>query len=164
MLAKIFVLLCAIHAEFCAAEWRDIGRGCAGSKGNHFALLTNRGASGFVKAFRLTHTRGKIGCYAGARTNWGCDSQHRTNMYATDVNNVVMYPSPVLTKSYKNGGWYHLPGYRENSPQLVFSDVGTRFIYSGQQMRVWYGEDLYGYSEHDNHGLTCFKAQLYFVQ
>ncbi|XP_028411435.1 uncharacterized protein LOC114533995 [Dendronephthya gigantea] len=145
------------------AGWREIGTGCVGSRGNHFALLTYKETSGFVSAFRLTHVRGRIGCSAGARTNWGCNSRHRTNMYVTDINNVVMYPSPVLTKPYQKGGWYHLPGYDENSPKLVFSDVGTRFIYSGQQIRVWYGEDLYGYTEADNHGLTCFKAELYFL-
>ena len=116
-----------------------------------------------MTAFKLTHVRGKIGCYAGGNTNWGCNGQHRTNMYVTDVKNIVMYPSPVLVKPYQDGGWYHMPGYFENSNQLVFSNVGTRYMYNGQQMRVWYGEDLYGYTEGDNHGYTCFHAEIYFT-
>jgi hypothetical protein len=77
--------------------------------------------------------------------------------------NVIMYPSPVLTKPFQAGGWYHLAGYHQNSPQLVFDDVGTRYIYKNQQMRVWYGEDLYGYTENDNRGRVCFRAFFYFV-
>jgi hypothetical protein len=84
-------------------------------------------------------------------------------MYVTDVKNIVMYPSPVLVKPYQSGGWYHIPGYFANSHQLAFSDVGPRYMYSGHQMRVWYGEDLYGYTESDNHGLTCFKAEIFVV-
>ena len=79
-------------------------------------------------------------------------------MYVTDINNFVMYPSPVLTKPFQAGGWYRLPGYSFNSPFLVLSDVGTRFIYHGQTIVVWYGEDLYNYTEGDNHGLTCFNV------
>ncbi|XP_028390700.1 uncharacterized protein LOC114515610 [Dendronephthya gigantea] len=150
--------------ELSDGRWRNIGKGCAGARDNKFASLTYKGPPGFVSAFRLTHTHGKVGCVGSAKTNWGCNGHYRTDMYVTDVRNAVMYPSRVLTKPHHHGGWYHLPGYFENSPQLVFSDVGTRFIYRGQQMRVWYGEDLYGYTEHDNHGSTCFTAELYFVK
>ena len=85
-------------------------------------------------------------------------------MYVTDIYNAVMYPSPVLTKPFQSGGWYQLAGYNHVSPFLVFSDVGTRFIYHDQRIRVWYGEDLYNYSEGDNHGRTCFDVFLHFVQ
>ena len=54
-----------------------------------------------------------------------------------------MHPLPVLTQPYQSGRWYRLPGYGHNSPQLVFSDVGTRFIYQNQDIQIWYGEDLY---------------------
>ena len=143
--------------------WVLIGYDCAGSKHNDFATFTYRGNNGFVNAIKLVHRSGKIGCHAKAHTNWGCSSNHRTNMYVTDIYNAVMYPSPVLTKPFQSGGWYHLPGYNHVSPFLVFSDVGTRFIYGGQTMRVWYGEDLYNYTEGDNHGFTCFQVYLHFV-
>ena len=134
-----------------------------GAKGDKFKSLKYPGPSGFVRAFRMFHTHKNIGCYKGARSNWGCSFHHRTNMYVTDVFNIVMYPSPVLTKPYQSGGWYRLPGYYTNSPQLGFSDVGTRFIYQNQEIRIWYGEDLYGHTEKDNHGETCFVAEFYFV-
>ena len=148
---------------FFIAGWRNIGHGCVGARNNKFLHLKYGGQSGFVRAFRMIHTGQKLGCTLSAKSNWGCSNHHRTNMYVTDLFNKVMYPSPVLTKPYQSGGWYHLPGYYTNSRQLVFSDVGTRFIYRNQDMRVWYGEDLYGYTESDNHGVTCFIAQFYFV-
>ncbi|XP_028412463.1 uncharacterized protein LOC114535291 [Dendronephthya gigantea] len=162
MLAKTFLLLCGIHAAFCAAEWRTVGYGCVGARDTKFLALRYTGQSGFVSAFRMTHTSGKLGCYQAAQSNWGCNHQG-LNMFVTDTENTIMYPSPVLTKPYKAGGWYRLPGYYHNSPQLVLSDVGTRFIYQNQAIRIWYGEDLYDYTESDNHGKTCFKAHFYFV-
>ena len=149
-------------AAFLGFGWKSIGTGCVSARGNHFKLFTYHGPSGFVRALRLTHQSGKIGCAPGQFSNWGCNHVYRTNMFVTDVKNVVMYPSTVLVKTAV-GGWYLLPGYIENSPNLVFSDVGDRYIYNGQQMRVWYGEDLYDHTEYDNHGHTCFKVELYFV-
>ena len=33
-------------------------------------------------------------------------------------------------------------------------------IFSGEELRVWFGEDLVGYTESDNHGTSC--ADVYF--
>jgi hypothetical protein len=81
-------------------------------------------------------------------------------LFISDTRNQRIYPSPTLI-STRTGGWYDLPGYGPNSPELVFSDPGFRYLYYGQKMRIWYGEDLYNYTEGDNHGYTCMDVYVY---
>ena len=121
-----------------------IGTGCVSARGNHFKMFTYRGPSGFVRALRLTHQSGKIGCAPWRFSNWGCDHVHRTNKFVTDIKNVVMYPSTVLVNLAGAGGWYQLPGYFENSPNLVFSDVGDAYFDSvdGRTSPRWSSNSL----------------------
>jgi hypothetical protein len=70
-----------------------------------------------------------------------------------------MYPSPKLIKVQH--GWYILHEYDAHAHELVFSDAGFRNLYNGLRMRIWYGEDLYDYSEADNHGRTCMDIYVY---
>ena len=81
-------------------------------------------------------------------------------VFILDTRNKRIYPSPTLV-SLRLGGWYDLPGYGMNSPELVFSDPGFRYLYSGQKLRIWYGEDLFDYTESDNHGFTCMDVYVY---
>ena len=76
-----------------------------------------------------------------------------------DATNQLMYPSPKLIKVQH--GWYILHGYDAHAHELVFSDAGFRNLYNGLRMRIWYGEDLYDYSEADNHGRTCMNIYVY---
>lgn len=78
----------------------------------------------------------KVGCYAAAQSNWGCNDKLPGNMFVTDIFNAIMYSSNVLINLFHTGGWYRLPGYGHNSLQLVFSDVDTRFIYKNQDIRI----------------------------
>lgn len=71
-----------------------------------------------------------------------------------------MYPHPSLVR-LQRGGKYDLPGYGLYSPQLVFSDPGFHYLYYGQRMRIWYGEDLFNYTEKDNHGFTCMDVYVF---
>ena len=81
-------------------------------------------------------------------------------LFISDTRNKVIYPSPSLI-SLHTGGWYDLPGYSKNSPEIVFSDQGFRYLSNGQKIRIWYGEDLFGWTESDNHGFTCMDVYVY---
>ena len=61
--------------------------------------------------------------------------------------------------SLRRNGWYDLPGYSWNSPELVLT--GLHHLTTGQTIRIWYGEDLYDRSEHDNHGFTCIDVHIF---
>jgi hypothetical protein len=82
-------------------------------------------------------------------------------LFISDTRNKRVYPSPTLISTRTGGSWYDLPGYGPNSPELVFSDPGFRYLYKGQTMRIWYGEDLHDWTEHDNHGFTCMDVYVY---
>ena len=81
----------------------------------------------------------------------------------SDTRNKRIYPSPTLI-SLRTGGWYDLPGYGRYSSELVFSDPGFSYLPRGRRMRIWYGEDLFNFTEGDNHGFTCMDVYVYVVK
>ena len=143
-----------------AGSWMYIGYGCVGARDNKFKEITYRRTSRFVGAIKLVRRNGHIGCHGGSWTYWGCHV-HGLNMLVTDPDNKILYPSPRLV-TFRTGGWYKLPGYTPFSPELVFSDFGyPKYLKKGDKLRIWYAEDLYGYTEGDNHGSTCMYIYAY---
>ena len=78
----------------------------------------------------------------------------------SDTGNKRIFPSPTFVTP-GSGNWYALPGYAENSPFLTFDVPGYKWLYNGQKFRVWYGEDLVDFTEHDNVGQTCMNVDIY---
>ena len=61
--------------------------------------------------------------------------------------------APISTD---NGGWYSLVGYTTSSSVLVFcASKKPHCIFANTELRLWYGEDLRGFTEGDNGGKTC---------
>ena len=51
---------------------------------------------------------------------------------------------------------YQLDGAHVNSPTLVFNLLPTPLVVSiGQQLLIWYGQDLTNFTEYNNAGETC---------
>ncbi|XP_046851099.1 uncharacterized protein LOC124444518 [Xenia sp. Carnegie-2017] len=141
--------------------WKTIASNlCVGAKNNQFAEFTYKESSVFFVAMRLDHTSGKIGCRTEDNTNWGCDPSYPMNMIITDTRNKRIFPAPTLI-TLSPGNWYTLPGYTENSPTIAFAVPGYQWLYHGQTFRIWYGEDLAGHTEHDNHGKTCMNVLVH---
>ena len=160
-------LLRVLHtfSFICLGKWVRIGQGCVGARQNQYKEVTFTGSSCFVGAVKLVHYWGYVGCHASARSNWGCEAG-RTEllMIVTDSMNQILYPSPRLVTYGARGHkeWYTLPGYTSSSRELVFSDFGyPKYLKKGNKLRVWYGEDLYDYTESDNHGKTCMNIYVY---
>ena len=56
----------------------------------------------------------------------------------------------------KNLFYYKLPGFNENSTEIVFDSTPTPLsVVAGQKFRIWYGEDLKGVGEDNNMGRSC---------
>lgn len=49
------------------------------------------------------------------------------------------------------------------SPEIVLPSFSPYSVRSGDQLRLWYGEDLVGYTESDNRGLVCADAYGLYV-
>ena len=152
------------HASFliCLGNWSNVGWGCIGAKQNQYKEITSAGSSCFIGAIKLVHTWGYVGCKDTARSKWGCDSGLiKFGMITTDSMNQILYPPPRVVNTNFDGeqGWHTLPGYTSSSPELVFSHFGyPKYLKKGDQLRVWYGEDLYDYTESDNHRSTCMST------
>ena len=84
-------------------------------------------------------------------------------MIITDAKNRIIYPSPRLV-TVDSGGRYSLPGYTSSSPKLILTDFGNpKYLITNEKLRIWYGEDLKGGTESDNHGSTCMDIYAYFI-
>lgn len=60
--------------------------------------------------------------------------------------------------------WSKIPGYTSLSPQIllsVFSDPVE--ITAGEELRLWYGEDLANKDEDDNEGKVCADVYGLYV-
>jgi hypothetical protein len=51
---------------------------------------------------------------------------------------------------------YNIEGVTATSPELVYPKLATLFpVVSGQEYRIWFGQDLDNTSESDNAGEVC---------
>ena len=76
----------------------------------------------------------------------------------TDNQNKIIAPDASTVDS--KTGWYNLDGYTSFSSVLVFcAPKKPHCVFANSELRLWYGEDLFGHTESDNGGRTC--ADLY---
>lgn len=102
----------------------------------------------------LVHNYGYVGCAAGRQSHWGCGASEDISIAITDNKNKLLFPSYV-----NRMGWYKIPGYNSKSKMLKLENLRSPSAFEeGDEMRIWYGEDLRGYTEHDNHGEVCAKV------
>ena len=64
--------------------WRKIASNkCIGARNNHYKEFTYTGRNTFIIAMKMVHKKGRIGCYGGGYTHWGCTNAHPTNIIVT---------------------------------------------------------------------------------
>ena len=116
--------------------------------------------NGEISSIKLVHLSGRVSCAARQNrfSNWGCDVGENLATYITNVSNKIVFPPISGVKTYK------LSGIWSNSPELTFNNLTVPMkVSTGEQFRVWYGEDLKGQSEHDNGGKTCSDVFALYV-
>ena len=150
----------------CIGFWYHLGHVCVGARGNSYKELVYNGTDAFVGGAKLVYVSGYVSCSKSTRnSHWGCNSGPSLAITITDADNRILYPSPRLVQRNSQTGWYLMPGYNGVSPELVFRDFcQTQYFNKGRKVRVWYGEDLRGYTEYDNHGESCMNVYLYFFR
>ena len=154
-----FVLFCASFVICCCrgglVTWVKLNTSpvCFGARDNTYGAFTP-GKNAFIWAFMLKHRSGYVSCNGGHGSNWGCRPNHaHVITFLTDERNHVVGPrfSQPLAKHY-----YSLPGYHSSSPYLIFFMGKSAYgVHHMAELRVWYGEDLYGTTESDNSGKSC---------
>jgi len=127
---------------------------CFGAQGNQYGRFSyNRNV--FVSQFMLVHRSGTVTCNKSAYSYWGCTPNHSNiAVVLTDDQNRILAPAASTVNS--KSGWYALAGYTSSSSALVFcAPKKPHCIFANSELRLWYGEDLKGYTESDNRGKAC---------
>ena len=74
-------------------------------------------------------------------------------MITTSSNTIVTPQSPFLQSN--PGTSSLLPGYDAFSPEIILPRFSPYSVSWRQELRLWYGEDLVGFTESDNGGWVC---------
>ncbi|XP_044182757.1 uncharacterized protein LOC122963385 [Acropora millepora] len=146
-----------VYAENPDSEtpWRKLNSApvCFGAKDNQFGRFQVE-IGGSIQAIKLVHLSGYVTCDSRpiSRSNWGCAGQHRVRniaLFLTNASNTILLPMGQSSP-------YTIPGYDEQSSEIVFSGFPNPLhLSSDKELRLWYSEDLVDQSEHDNGGTSC---------
>ncbi|XP_020609728.1 uncharacterized protein LOC110048282 [Orbicella faveolata] len=150
------------------APWQKMNTApvCFGAKGDQFGEFEVE-IGGSVDSVKLVHVSGHVTCAvfdilggANARSKFGCQkSSSELYTFITTANNDILLP-----ESREFPSKYTLQGYHPDSSEIVFTNISTPLrLSSGQQLRVWYGEDLMDETEHDNSGSTCVDVYAKYM-
>ena len=115
-----------------------------------------------MTAFKLVHLSGAVSCdknHEDSYAFWGCPFFNNEDVMTviTNSSNHILLPE---NKQFP----FRIPGYHPNSSELVFPDLlAPLAVTSGQEVRVWYSEDLSKFTVKDNDGITCADAYAKFM-
>lgn len=140
---------------------------CFGAKNDQFGRFSVR-SSGRLTTLKLVHLYGYVTCDTRQITYWsywGCGvyySGDKINVVITTAaNHVLLPPSQIIV--HQGAKWSRVPGYTSVSPELVLSFFNPYSVQSGQELRLWYGEDFVNVSEGDNGGTACIDIYAIYV-
>ena len=133
-----------------ALQWDSVKVGASRSQ---FATIKVNIPSGRYK-LKLVSATGFISCIGSAYleylTNFGCmtlDGKNEIMMTITDKSNTVLLPG---AKGYSHDGKI------SKSAFVIFNDPIDLVL--GQELRIWYKEDLEDVSEIDNFGFAYMRV------
>ena len=143
---------------------------CFGAKGNDYGQF-KAAKEDKLRKMKLVHLNGYVTCAGPSPlywSHWGCGlNSHmgKTDFIIVALTNEggkILFPPSELGKD--GSDWILVPGYSSYSPELVMSIYDTPVsISAGQNLRLWYIEDLEDSWEGDNHGRVCADNYGEFV-
>ena len=125
---------------------------------------------GSLIGLKLEHNSGKVTCRvsdASFWSYWGCNGESyyaEPNLVTivTDVNNQIVYPY-LPTWVEQRTFWYKMPGQNGSMNALTFENSDKPvFVRRGEELRIWYGEDLKKMSHTNNGGTHCVNIYARF--
>ena len=151
-----------LSSDATCSKWVKLNKSpvCFGAKG--FTVHRNM----FVSSFMLVHRSGNISCNARVIhlfSYWGCAPNHGSLLtLLTDQKNNIL--APEASSVHRKSGAYSLAGFTSSSSALVFCAAKKpHCVFAKSQLRIWYGEDLFGITESDNGGRTCADVYALIV-
>ena len=125
---------------------------CFGAKNDSYGTF-NIQKTGTIFAFKLAHLSGGVTCGAqDSITKWGCGVN--LNTHITNSSNFRLFPrnESETSPGFDPSLFYRkLPGFNYDSSVIEFRFFSSAiWVHTGQEFRIWYGEDLTNRSEEDN--------------
>ena len=142
---------------------------CFGAKDSQFGSF-KASVGGNLMKVKLVHLYGYVTCLDGRDnywSHWGCgnylingNSNYIDVSLTTATDNILLPPSEIG----RSDKWTLIPGYSSRSPELVMSIYDTPVaVTAGQELRLWYTQDLINGPESDNAGRVCADVFGYFM-
>ena len=132
---------------------------CFGAQNNQFGPFRVE-VGGSIEAVKLVHLSGQVSCYRYGKvwSKWGCNGKENIIfVFLTDASNTILLPMGQNSS-------YTIPGYDSQSSEIVFSGFPNPLhLSSGQELRLWYEEDLNDKSESDNGGTSCADVLVKYL-
>ena len=158
-----FLIFVYIFLNLHADPWIKINTApvCFGAKGDQFGKFFVP-TGGRLASIKLVHFYGYVTCDKRDKrfwSYWGCSTylralQDKVNVVITNSSNHILLPSSQFM--YESDKWSILQGYNSFSPEIVLSVFSNPLaVVKGQELRLWFGEDLVNRSEGDNDGKSC---------
>ncbi|KAL9968138.1 hypothetical protein ACROYT_G026472 [Oculina patagonica] len=140
---------------------------CFGAKYSQYGRFS--AYDGKIAGIKLVHQSGYVSCKTGNVYHysfWGCGSHthlknHVNVVITTSSNHAILPLSQFVTQAA--GMWSEIPGYNSMSPEIALPFFSLYSVHSGQQLRLWYGEDLAAWYEDDNGGRVCCDVYALYV-
>ena len=147
---------------------------CFGAKDNQFGAFNIR-TEGFLSAIKLVHVSGSVTCDESSsasnpdqyKSKWGCATTHPyvgktpLNTVITGSDNKILFPKDHHEHASL---WYKMEHFDSNSDLLVFQRFhDPLYVAAGQELRLWFGEDLKDVNENDNGGRTCAHVFAFYL-
>lgn len=161
LLINLFVYFLTGHFRvtcccYIGAPWIKLNQDevCFGAKNDSYGNFTIT-SDGTIIALKLVYISGFVTCNKVNQpygSHWACQKGSKIAIIVTNTKKEVMFP-----QNYQNQA-YVLPGYHENSSELVFSRLSPPLalrVAAGEEYWVWYHEDFMDKSEYNNGGHTC---------
>lgn len=142
---------------------------CFGTRDSQFGRFYIPRGGGNVAAIKLVHLYGYVSCdtrYPIHWSYWGCayhgGVKEKISIAITTSANHILLPASQLIPAANL--WTTIPGYDSKTPELVLSFFNhPRPMTSGEELHLWYGEDLVDYTEQDNGGRVCCDVYALFM-
>ena len=159
-------------------NWQKINADpvCFGGRNDNYGAFYIT-KTGHVNTMKLVRKSGSIRCNPNKPYSyWTCTHQAYDKKLMTIITNaskeVLLPPTEDLEGSRYNGAtascqkphFYSLRGIGIKSTQLVFRNLSNPlFLSRGQELQIWYGQDLVKCSENDNTGTTCVDVYAWYI-
>ena len=140
------------------SPWRRLNSApvCFGAKNNTFGRFKVE-FSGSINAVKLVHLDGKVSC-GRAWAKWGCKPDaEKLRVFITDASNTTILPR-AKDRSH------NIPGYNSSSSEIIITDFpNPLYLSSGQELRLWFGRDLFDHKEDRSNGTVCTNVFVRYL-